>query len=438
MIDTIVKIICAIMCGFTITYTVKNILYKKFKIIDIKTTTMVILISLITLFSYSIQYSSENMLFRILLCTVLIKIISGESIYKSLVTMLTAFVIMAIGDLIFSYIFLFFFTIDEIRGLWYCILLCNIMVNTFTLLFISIPLIKSKLNRFIHGMNDTGKFSTIFLFCLSALVLVYAFYNISINYKISDTYYVNVIIALTYFVIMIVFLKERLEYNNLMNKYDSLFEYFKEVENNIDEISLLNHEYKNQLAVIKAYIERDRKKEAIEYIDDMVDNTVKADNSIVSELKKLPNGGVKGLLYYKIITSATKNVTVVLDIEDTAIKFLKPLSINENKIIFKALGIYIDNALDAAASTENKVVNIEIYRINKEINIVVSNKFIIDGVDISKINQKNYTTKGQNHGKGIYLINKIIKKTDWLKSERKIINDYYVQKLIIIKDFTNC
>ena len=48
------------------------------------------------------------------------------------------------------------------------------------------------------------------------------------------------------------------EYNDLINKYDSLFDYFKEIEDNVDEISFANHEYKNQLAVIKGYIENNK------------------------------------------------------------------------------------------------------------------------------------------------------------------------------------
>ena len=171
----------------------------------------------------------------------------------------------------------------------------------------------------------------------------------------------------------------------------------------------------------------------IKYINDITNTNREKDNIIISELKNIPNGGIKGLLYYKVISSINKNITPVLDIDKSCAEYLKKLTVDENKIISKAIGVYIDNAIDATSLTTNKIVSIEIYFINNEINFVISNPFLQNNTNISKISQKGYTTKGKGHGNGIYLIDKIIKKTDWLKSERKIINNYYIQKLTIKK-----
>ena len=78
--------------------------------------------------------------------------------------------------------------------------------------------------------------------------MAYAFYNISKNYNISDKYYINIIIIITYFLIIIIFLKDKIEYNNLCMKYDCLFDYFKDVEDNLDDVSLTNHEYKKSIS----------------------------------------------------------------------------------------------------------------------------------------------------------------------------------------------
>lgn len=292
---------------------------------------------------------------------------------------------------------------------------------------------KTKLNTFINNINDKSKISTIFLFTLSMIAIVYTLYNISINSSKNSNYFINIIIMFSYCLIMIIFLREQGEYNDLINKYDSLFDYFKEIEDNVDEISFANHEYKNQLAVIKGYIENNKNKEAIKYINDITNTNREKDNIIISELKNIPNGGIKGLLYYKVISSINKNITPVLDIDKSCAEYLKKLTVDENKIISKAIGVYIDNAIDATSLTTNKIVSIEIYFINNEINFVISNPFLQNNTNISKISQKGYTTKGKGHGNGIYLIDKIIKKTDWLKSERKIINNYYIQKLTIKK-----
>lgn len=433
MIDTIVKIICAIMCGFTITYTVRSILYKECEIVDRKTILLSSSISLITYLLYNINYSVESMIIRIVFCTILIKFILNESVYKTLIAMIITFVIMSLGEIISSSIFLNKYTMVEIRQIWYCILMCNLIVCIFPIAFITIPIIRQKLHKFVYNIKEKGKASTFFIFIISSIVLAYAFYNISKNYNISDKYYINIIIIITYFLIIIIFLKDKIEYNNLCMKYDCLFDYFKDVEDNLDDVSLTNHEYKNQLAVIKGYIENNKQGEAIKYINDIVNDNSEVDSNIISELKNIPKGGIKGLLYYKIITAHSRNVTPVLNISNDSKKYLKKLTSEENRVISKVLGVYIDNAIESASLLDKKFITIEIYSLGNIINFVISNQFKPEISDITRVSEKGYSTKGKGHGKGTYLINKIIKKTNWVHTERKIIKNFYIQKISVIK-----
>ena len=228
-------------------------------------------------------------------------------------------------------------------------------------------------------------------------------------------------------------LKDKIEYNNLCMKYDCLFDYFKDVEDNLDDVSLTNHEYKNQLAVIKGYIENNKQGEAIKYINDIVNDNSEVDSNIISELKNIPKGGIKGLLYYKIITAHSRNVTPVLNISNDSKKYLKKLTSEENRVISKVLGVYIDNAIESASLLDKKFITIEIYSLGNIINFVISNQFKPEISDITRVSEKGYSTKGKGHGKGTYLINKIIKKTNWVHTERKIIKNFYIQKISVIK-----
>ncbi len=299
-------------------------------------------------------------------------------------------------------------------------------------MIINITPIKNKLKNFIFNLNDRSRFSTLFLLTASIVVILYVLYNISMNFQWSEQYFINLLIAVTYIIIILIFFKDRNEYNNLMIQYDCLFDYFKELENSIDEISLNNHEYKNQLAVLKQYIERNKKKDAIKYINDMGTNINSEDQMVASQLKNIPKGGIKGLLYYKIIVAKNKKISIVLDISKNVTKNLKQLTYEENKVLSKVLGVYIDNAIDEIAKMKKKVLTLEIYNMDSATNIVISNKFRKDQVKIEKISQKGYSTKGTGHGKGLYLINKIINKEKWFTVERRIIDDYYIQKIVIL------
>lgn len=433
MINILAKIISATFCGITITYTTKTVLGQRTTFRDFKTLLLIIVISAITFFSYGIKYNTDSTLMRIVLYIVVIKLIINSSIYKTILSTFISMFILVASDLISSLIFINFLTLDQMRGCWQWIIFCNLCVCLINLISINISPIKNKFIKFVNKANDKGKISTISIFVLSIVVVIYTLYNISLNYDWSEKYMINVIIAVTYFIIIIIFLKDRIEYNNLMDKYDSLFDYFQEFEENFDEVSLINHEYKNQLAVIKGYVEGNKKKEAEKYLNGIINDLDTEDSSILGELKNIPKGGIKGLLYYKIISAKNRDVKIILDISNSLSSTIKNLTYEQNKVISKVLGIYIDNAIDAAVETNKKLVTIEIYSLNEEVNFVISNKFKSSKLQIDHIAKKGYTTKGPGHGKGLYLINKFIRRFDWMSSERKIISNYYIQKMTIQK-----
>lgn len=433
MLSNLITLICSMIGSIIMTYIYCYSLEIEQNSKISKKIIGVILLTIIIFFTVRIKYNAESILLKLTLFVIVLKLLYKRSVYKTIITILITIMLISIGDLASTLVFVNFISVEEMKSIWYWILICNISVYTITILLFSIPVIKKKIIKFISNQNDDGKVQTMLIFILTAVVIVYILYNISLNYEWSEKYLINVLIATTYIVIVGIFLKDKSDYYNLMKEYDTLFEYFKELEDSIENISLVNHEYKNQLAIIKSYIKDNKKKEAIEYLNEIIKEINIEDESVLSELKYIPKGGIKGLLYYKIITAKNKNVTIVLDISRKTKKLLEKLTYEENKIITRALGVYIDNSIDAVKDLKRSIVTVEIYNINNEINIVISNPFINDQIDAKKISKKGYTTKGYGHGKGLYLIKKMINKKKSFSTETKILNDYFIQKLTIIK-----
>ena len=98
------------------------------------------------------------------------------------------------------------------------------------------------------------------------------------------------------------------------------------------------------------------------------------------------------------------------------------------KDLSKIIGLYLDNAIEAASLTRKKIVSIELYISKNQLITVISNTYNGE-IDIAKIQEKGVTTKGKGRGNGIYYANKAILKNKKLQSETRIINNYYVQKL---------
>lgn len=431
MLNIIVKIICAMLCSATIVYTINNILEKNNQNSKFKIVMIVILISVITYFSYGIDYNAESNLFRIILYIIGFKLVYNESIYKIIISTIICMILMSGCDLIGSIIFINFVPIEKLRGVWYWIILGNFVVCLLLYILISRPFIREKLKKFINNLNETKIISTIIILLPCILGVVLILYNISTNFKFNNNYIINFIIGITCVIIAIIFFKERLENNNLNMKYDALFDYFNEIEDSIDEIYFLNHEFKNQLAIIKRFVEETNNKECIKYINEINNDLKEEKLTEITELKNISNGGIKGLIYYKIILARKEKINITLNISKTVKKNLNKMSQEENKVLLKILGVIIDNSIDEVKESNKKYISIEIYNIENKVLFVVSNYINNKNISLAKIGNKGYTTKGNGHGKGLYLTRKLIARTKWISLETKVINNYYNQKIII-------
>ena len=106
------------------------------------------------------------------------------------------------------------------------------------------------------------------------------------------------------------------------------------------------------------------------------------------------------------------------------------MSIKQKDELYSIIGVYLDNAIQAAKESNKKEVSLESYKENEKIAIVIANTY--NGkIDFEKLDNYGYTTKGKNHGVGLHLVKKIIENEVIYSQSRSLFEDYYVQKLII-------
>ena len=167
-------------------------------------------------------------------------------------------------------------------------------------------------------------------------------------------------------------------------------------------------------------------------IDEILEDNINIESQEVTNLKNLPKGGIKGLMYYKSAHAQKQKVRLTTDICLEKNSILKELSEKEIRILCKLIGIYFDNAIEAAAESKKKNITIEVYELKDKVNFVFSNTFK-KHKNMKDRNKKGISSKGEGRGNGLYFASKLISENSWLTSKQDIIDNYYIQELSIYK-----
>ncbi len=268
---------------------------------------------------------------------------------------------------------------------------------------------------------------TIFVSTFWIIITSILSYLISRNGFTNIGFWISALIELAFIVFMLNHFMDKDRYIGLNEKFDDLYEYVQTMEESLDNEQMNIHEYKNQLSVIRSMTNNKKIKD---YIDSLVDECPD-DAKWNTELKNLPKCGLKGLLHYKLACASKKNLNVLITVSPDTAPVIKDLSLEEMKQLSRLVGIYMDNAMEAALDTEKKNVALEIYKIKDTVNIVISNSANIDESKVKMIGKKGFTSKGKGHGRGTYLAKKMLLHNKKFSASNSVVKDYYIVRIII-------
>lgn len=337
-------------------------------------------------------------------------------------------VLFAISEILVSFVFVIlgFNSKLLINNIFYNFV-ANLFISFFSIILICIPFIKKIIFNVINLFDKNKKlfnYLCIFIFTLYLIIL-----KNGLEFLLKSNYYINVLFIIGIVLIILIIIKSEYKYEQINEQNKQMLNYVKKYERIITEQGKANHEFKNQLMVIRGYAQMNSSK-LIEYLDSIVDDTRKTHSSyLISQLNRFPDGGIKGLLYYKLSLMDDFKIKYDINVESGVKTKLNSLSTDMYKNITKILGVLLDNAIDASKQTKTKKIVISVI---KEKSIVVFNIYNTykGKLDISKIGT-GYTTKGNGHGYGLRLVNDIINNNKYFKIENLLEDEYYICKLSI-------
>ena len=269
---------------------------------------------------------------------------------------------------------------------------------------------------------------------LTLITIAVFFYILIKDYKISNNIFVYILAIFTLTVILGYLFKEKIKNENMFKRHDDLLTVMKNYESDIEEHRTATHETRNELLAIRSRVSELGDEKLCEYIDSILGDKKNINSTKYSKFKYLPTNGLKGFLYYKFVEAEEQGLDVRLNIAKQIEKsFLANLNTNDFKDLTRVLGVYLDNAIEASALSEKKQLGIEIYKINNDIEVIISNTYDNDKLDKNKIGKERYSTKSSSRGHGLLLAKRTLKNNDRLKSETKVTDTIYCQ-IVKIKE----
>lgn len=303
----------------------------------------------------------------------------------------------------------------------------NILMSIFSVFLVYLPLTGHILKKLISFLEKNNKVMT---YLYTSIILIYILVSkngLQLIFKTSFLF--NLVLTIGLIIMIFAILYSEMNQANLKEMNRQINNHIIKYEKIITEQGKANHEFKNQLMVIKGYAEMNSPK-LIDYLNNIVEDVKKTKSTyMISQLNNFPDGGIKGLIYYKLSIMDDKNIKYNFYVDSKLKNKMRRMKVETISNITKVLGVLLDNAIDSASSTRNKKIDIDVSCDNNGITFTIANTFK-GKINVSKIGT-GYTTKGKGHGYGLRLVKDIIKNNDNFILENNIEKKIYISKFYI-------
>lgn len=365
-------------------------------------------------------------------CIGFYKLVFKENIEKVILASFIAYLIVFFSEVITDIIYTTMISIFDNTSLRD--LKDSILANTIVS-FVNVGItyiIRNKLSKMIKETNSSIRIviliSIIILITLSLLI----FRTPIDSVKLDSNFIITMILLILFCIIGFVLIKQRHESDSLIDKYIKLANYSQNNEGLLEEYRENLHESNNQLILIDNMVPK-KYKDVHEYIATLLEKNKKKKYYFLNDLKYLPLNELKGFMNFKIIEMINQNLDVQVNVSKEIKKtFFKKFKVSDKDDLYSIVGVLLDNARDAALESKEKIVSIEIFMNHNDLKLIIANTYK-GKVDLDRIDEYGYTTKGAKHGTGLHIVNRIIKKNELFDKETSIIDTFFTQIITIHK-----
>ncbi len=379
--------------------------------------------------NYLIDSGLNRIIISLTLLTIMFKLLFNDTPKDTFVKSLICYIVLVFVEIVLSIILvnLTYMSIDDFNNSISIKCLVSIIELQLSILFIKNEKCNSFLNKVFESSNKEKIVNIFLIACAITLIILISKYEKSFN---ITTYFTNIILIIIFSCLVFVSIRNNIKAKKESEKIETLLKFMSKYEKIIDEERINRHEMLNNLLILKSFKNKDTKKYE-DVLNDMIKIYEKNGKETIRNISTLPSG-LKGILYYKLEDMKNNKIDVNINISKRIKLLSEIINTKEYVSLCKIFGIILDNACEAAKDSNEKFVFIEAFEINNKIYINVENSFE-NKVDISKVKEQYYSTKGKGRGLGLFLANRLIKESESLDMVQRIDGERFISEITILK-----
>lgn len=195
-----------------------------------------------------------------------------------------------------------------------------------------------------------------------------------------------------------------------------------------DNFRCFKHDYNNTVTTISGYLQNNDLSGLKTYFNKLENDCIAVNNFGTLDPNVINNPGIYHLIsskYYQAIDDGIQvSISFFLDLNELNMDIYE---------FAKILGILLDNAIEAARESEEKLINLTFRREhNKHRDIVlIENSYLNKDINIDEIYQKGFSEKENHTGLGLWEIHKYLSRNTNLNLYTSKNHDFFSQQLEI-------
>ena len=201
--------------------------------------------------------------------------------------------------------------------------------------------------------------------------------------------------------------------------------YTDEIVGLYNEIRGFRHDYAGMLTSLQTGINSGDMKEVERIFHNVLSQaniSLRSDDYTFFELNNVQDTALRSVLIQTIFKARECGVEIVFEMKDV-IETL-PMKLLD---LVRVASVLLNNAVEGAAESPSKTMNVSLVKLDKEIVFVIQNSRQSRYINLEEIYEVGFSTKGENRGLGLNNVKEIIDKYDDITLETDIETNYFIQ-----------